>query len=183
MPLSSFSRRAQRPRPPPSVTDTILHHEHDLARHIHVCFYSVQLVHEIAKSFRSFNKYSQIAARALRQSLKETERVAAEKRGSTILRYQQWKDGQGGQQVRLYLHFVRLLSPCPSTPPPSVFAKHALYDTPRKHKTMSHTDTFFSEPEFVSGLVGVNSGDLSQPFTFTGSPVTRHVRCQVKHAY
>ncbi|KAI0819048.1 mitochondrial ATP synthase epsilon chain-domain-containing protein [Irpex lacteus] len=49
----------------------------------------------------TFNKYSQIAARALRQSLKETERVAAEKRGSTILRYQQWKDGQGGQQVHL----------------------------------------------------------------------------------
>lgn len=46
-----------------------------------------------------FNKYSQIAARALRQSLKETERVAAEKRGATILRYQEWKDGQGGQQV------------------------------------------------------------------------------------
>ncbi|EKM55090.1 uncharacterized protein PHACADRAFT_142987 [Phanerochaete carnosa HHB-10118-sp] len=47
----------------------------------------------------TFNKYSEICARALRQSLKETERVAAEKRGSTILRYQEWKDGQGGQQV------------------------------------------------------------------------------------
>ncbi|KIP08857.1 hypothetical protein PHLGIDRAFT_103662 [Phlebiopsis gigantea 11061_1 CR5-6] len=47
----------------------------------------------------TFNKYSQIAARALRSSLKETERVAAEKRGATILRYQEWKDGQGGQLV------------------------------------------------------------------------------------
>ena len=33
-----------------------------------------------------FNKYSQICARAVRQSLKETERVKAEKRGQTILR-------------------------------------------------------------------------------------------------
>ncbi|KAI0086425.1 mitochondrial ATP synthase epsilon chain-domain-containing protein [Irpex rosettiformis] len=49
----------------------------------------------------SFNKYSEIAARALRQSLKETERVAAEKRGTTILRYQEWKNGQSGQQVFL----------------------------------------------------------------------------------
>lgn len=55
------------------------------------------------RHFSSFNKYSQIAARALRQSLKETERVAAEKRGSTILRYQEWKDGQGGQQVRFFV--------------------------------------------------------------------------------
>ncbi|OBZ65720.1 hypothetical protein A0H81_14239, partial [Grifola frondosa] len=43
-----------------------------------------------------------ITARALRQSLKENERVAAEKRGLTILRYQKWEKGQGGQQVYLY---------------------------------------------------------------------------------
>ncbi|KAI0797526.1 mitochondrial ATP synthase epsilon chain-domain-containing protein [Abortiporus biennis] len=49
----------------------------------------------------SFNKYSQIAARAVRQSLKEEERVAAEKRGVTILRYQKWENGVGGQQVFL----------------------------------------------------------------------------------
>ena len=46
-----------------------------------------------------FNKYSQITARAVRQSLKETERVKAEKRGLTILRYQNWQDGKGGEQV------------------------------------------------------------------------------------
>ena len=46
-----------------------------------------------------FNKYSQICARAVRQSLKETERVKAEKRGQTILRYQNWQDGKGGEQV------------------------------------------------------------------------------------
>ncbi|CAL1705358.1 unnamed protein product [Somion occarium] len=49
----------------------------------------------------TYNKYTQIAARALRQSLKEEERVAAEKRGQTILRYQKWENGQGGQQVYL----------------------------------------------------------------------------------
>ena len=47
----------------------------------------------------SYNKYTQIAARALRQSLQENQRVAAEKRGLTILRYQKWENGVGGQQV------------------------------------------------------------------------------------
>jgi hypothetical protein len=47
-----------------------------------------------------YNKYSQIASRALRQSLKESERLKAEKRGLTALRYQHWENGQGGQQVR-----------------------------------------------------------------------------------
>ncbi|CCM00508.1 uncharacterized protein FIBRA_02542 [Fibroporia radiculosa] len=49
----------------------------------------------------TYNKYTQIAARAVRQSLKESERVTAEKRGLTALRYQQWENGQGGQQVHL----------------------------------------------------------------------------------
>jgi len=49
----------------------------------------------------SFNKYSQIAARALRQSLKENQRVSAEKRGLTAVRYQRWENGQGGEQVFL----------------------------------------------------------------------------------
>jgi F-type H+-transporting ATPase subunit epsilon len=48
---------------------------------------------------KSFNKYSQITARAVRQSLKETERLAAERRGQTSLRYQHWEDGKGGEQV------------------------------------------------------------------------------------
>ena len=47
-----------------------------------------------------FNKYSQIAARAVRQSLNETERVAAERRGLTDVRYQKWEAGKGGEQVR-----------------------------------------------------------------------------------
>ncbi|GBE81821.1 mitochondrial ATP synthase epsilon chain-domain-containing protein [Sparassis latifolia] len=64
------------------------------------------------RSVFSYNKYTQIAARALRQSLKEEERVAAEKRGLTILRYQQWENGQGGKQV--FLH-----EPEETTPPKS----------------------------------------------------------------
>lgn len=48
-----------------------------------------------------YNKYAQITARAVRQSLKETERATAEKRGSTALRYQKWENGVGGQQVSL----------------------------------------------------------------------------------
>jgi F-type H+-transporting ATPase subunit epsilon len=47
-----------------------------------------------------YNKYMQIAARAVRQSLKENERLAAEKRGLTSVRYQYWENGVGGQQVR-----------------------------------------------------------------------------------
>ncbi|KAG9018656.1 hypothetical protein FRB90_010856 [Tulasnella sp. 427] len=47
----------------------------------------------------TFNKYSQIAARAVRQSLVEAERLKADKRGSTVLKYQKWENGQGGTQV------------------------------------------------------------------------------------
>jgi hypothetical protein len=49
-----------------------------------------------------YNKYTQIAARAVRQSLKENERVAAEKRGLTALRYQHWEGGKGGEQVTFF---------------------------------------------------------------------------------
>jgi len=50
-----------------------------------------------------YNKYTQIAARAVRQSLKENERVVAEKRGLTALRYQHWEGGKGGEQVAFFL--------------------------------------------------------------------------------
>ena len=50
---------------------------------------------------KSFNKYSQITANALRRSLNETERLAAERRGLTNMKYQTWEKGQGGQQVRV----------------------------------------------------------------------------------
>ncbi|KAF8308553.1 hypothetical protein DL93DRAFT_2142230 [Clavulina sp. PMI_390] len=47
----------------------------------------------------TFNKYSQIAARALRNSLKEDARLAAEKRGTSELKYQKWTDGKAGESV------------------------------------------------------------------------------------
>lgn len=50
-----------------------------------------------------YNKYTQIAARAVRLSLKENERVAAEKRGLTSVRYQHWEGGKGGEQVAFSL--------------------------------------------------------------------------------
>ncbi|PPQ71569.1 hypothetical protein CVT26_010426 [Gymnopilus dilepis] len=49
----------------------------------------------------TYNKYAQITARALRQSLKEEQRLAAEKRGLTTVRYQKWENGVGGQQVQV----------------------------------------------------------------------------------
>ena len=48
----------------------------------------------------SFNAYTQISSRALRQVLKENPRLNAEKRGVTDLRYQKWENGKGGPQVR-----------------------------------------------------------------------------------
>jgi len=53
------------------------------------------------RSHFTYNKYSQIAARALRQSLKEGERVKSEKRGLTAMRYQHWENGKGGEQTHL----------------------------------------------------------------------------------
>ncbi|KAJ7222359.1 mitochondrial ATP synthase epsilon chain-domain-containing protein [Mycena pura] len=53
------------------------------------------------RSVFSYNKFIQITARALRNSLQETHRLAAEKRGLTALRYQKWEDGVGGTQTML----------------------------------------------------------------------------------
>lgn len=99
------------------------HDEHDLARCLHVR--PVHLVMAtlltLAPTHRRYNKYAQITARAVRQSLQETERVGAEKRGTTLLRYQKWEDGVGGQHVIIFppspLVVAQLESPCrsPST--------------------------------------------------------------------
>jgi len=53
------------------------------------------------RSHFTFNKYSQIAARAFRQSLKEGERLKAEKRGITAMRYQHWENGKAGELTHL----------------------------------------------------------------------------------
>ncbi|KXN87185.1 hypothetical protein AN958_09111 [Leucoagaricus sp. SymC.cos] len=59
------------------------------------------LPHPCAHEGSSYNKYAQVAARAVRASLKEEQRLAAEKRGLTSLRYQQWENGKGGPQIVL----------------------------------------------------------------------------------
>ncbi|KAF9001732.1 mitochondrial ATP synthase epsilon chain-domain-containing protein [Cyathus striatus] len=53
------------------------------------------------RSVFTYNKYAQITARAVRTSYKEEQRVLAEKRGLSALRYQKWENGQGGTQVVL----------------------------------------------------------------------------------
>ncbi|EFI28288.1 hypothetical protein CC1G_13817 [Coprinopsis cinerea okayama7 len=50
------------------------------------------------RSVFTYNKFAQITARAVRNSLKEEQRVLAEKRGQTSVRYQQWQNGKGGPQ-------------------------------------------------------------------------------------
>ncbi|KAH8080909.1 mitochondrial ATP synthase epsilon chain-domain-containing protein [Filobasidium floriforme] len=50
------------------------------------------------RSFFSYNKYTQIASRAVRTGLKESERVGAEKRANIGVKYQQWENGKGGEQ-------------------------------------------------------------------------------------
>ncbi|OXH33125.1 hypothetical protein J008_03099 [Cryptococcus neoformans] len=49
------------------------------------------------REFMSWNKYTSIASRALRQALNETDRVAAEKRAVIGVRYQLWENGQSGE--------------------------------------------------------------------------------------
>lgn len=57
-----------------------------------------------------YNKYSQITARAVRASFKEEERLVAERRGLTALKYQRWENGLGGTQVRyLFPLFCQIL--------------------------------------------------------------------------
>ena len=81
----------------PAEPSSLIHHG-KLARCLFVCF---TLRNSVKFSYFAdrFNKYSQIAAQALRASLKEEKRVLSEKRGVTQLRYQKWEDGKGGTQV------------------------------------------------------------------------------------
>lgn len=73
-------------------------------------------------TINSFNKYTQIASRAVRQGLKESERVGAEKRAVIGVKYQLWKDGQPGDQVSVgrpicfcfWLVLVRVVAFLPS---------------------------------------------------------------------
>lgn len=49
----------------------------------------------------TFNRYSGIAARAVRRALKEDKRLQAEKRNTSTVRVSKWKDGVQGEQKRL----------------------------------------------------------------------------------
>ncbi|KAK0538345.1 hypothetical protein OC834_000180 [Tilletia horrida] len=42
----------------------------------------------------TFNKYASISARAVRNVLKEEEKVKAARRDAMALRFQEWKDGK-----------------------------------------------------------------------------------------
>ncbi|AXA49081.1 F-type H+-transporting ATPase subunit epsilon [Malassezia restricta] len=53
------------------------------------------------RQFFSYSKYTQVAARAVRQSLKETERADAERRAFQALRYQEWKNGEASDHISL----------------------------------------------------------------------------------
>ncbi|KAL1999501.1 hypothetical protein VTN02DRAFT_4431 [Thermoascus thermophilus] len=45
----------------------------------------------------TYNRYLAVAARAVRRSLKEGPRVAAERRGQMDLRFAKWKNGKQGE--------------------------------------------------------------------------------------
>ncbi|KAL6867969.1 mitochondrial ATP synthase epsilon chain domain-containing protein [Trichoderma novae-zelandiae] len=45
----------------------------------------------------SYNRYLAVAARAIRRSLKEDKRIAAERRGVSELRFATWKNGKAGE--------------------------------------------------------------------------------------
>ncbi|KAL5360710.1 mitochondrial ATP synthase epsilon chain domain-containing protein [Aspergillus floccosus] len=45
----------------------------------------------------TYNRYLAVAARAVRRSLKEGPRVAAERRGQMDLRFAKWENGKQGE--------------------------------------------------------------------------------------
>jgi F-type H+-transporting ATPase subunit epsilon len=49
----------------------------------------------------TYNRYSGIAARAIRRALKEDKRLEAERRNTSSVRVSRWKDGVQGEQKRL----------------------------------------------------------------------------------
>ncbi|KAL1889225.1 ubiquinol-cytochrome c reductase core subunit 1 [Ceratocystis pirilliformis] len=45
----------------------------------------------------SYNRYLAVAARALRRSLKEDKRIAAERRAESDLKFSAWTNGKAGE--------------------------------------------------------------------------------------
>ena len=56
-----------------------------------------------------YNKYSQVAARAVRASLKEPERIKAEKRALVTLKKQTWDKGTPSESVSTTIGFAQEL--------------------------------------------------------------------------
>lgn len=59
----------------------------------------VQCATDPVLTFHSYNRYLAVAARAVRRSLKDGPRLAAERRGQSELRFAKW-------EVRIYTIFV-----------------------------------------------------------------------------
>lgn len=92
------------------IRTALNHHGCQLEISLHVCFRLNTLLYASLLPFR-YNKFAQITARAVRSSLKEEQRLAAEKRGVSTLRYQKWENGKGGAQVRIIMeNFQELFS-------------------------------------------------------------------------
>ncbi|KOS15921.1 hypothetical protein Malapachy_3676 [Malassezia pachydermatis] len=53
------------------------------------------------REFFSYSKYTTVVTRAVRASLKEAERVDADRRAFQALRYQEWKNGQSSEHINL----------------------------------------------------------------------------------
>ena len=49
----------------------------------------------------TYNRYTAIAARAVRRALKEDKRLEAERRNESTVRVSRWKDGVQGEQIKL----------------------------------------------------------------------------------
>lgn len=98
----------------------------------------------------SYNKYTSICARATRQALKEEERVKAEKRGYMALRYQEWKEGKAGDQVRFKLPSdLAFPNDCPLIPP--IFPRRSIWLKKRKHRRRTIAISLFLSFQGIFG--------------------------------
>jgi F-type H+-transporting ATPase subunit epsilon len=62
-------------------------------------------------ALHSYLKYAQICARAVRNSLKDDVRTAAQRRDANGLKVAKWENGKAGEQVCRYLNISLCLHP------------------------------------------------------------------------
>jgi len=115
---------------------------------------------------KSYNKYAQITARAVRNAFKEDQRVLAEKRGLTSVKYQKWENGTGGPQVRDSVLPIRIPTDLYISGHPGrgqVFVNHiSRLDSSFRMSTSRCNSTAFSLsltkcPKFAGVTVSINS--------------------------